>query len=116
MNFLVLSAGVPMGSQRGAEFQRMALLGRPLGRPQGIGGALLGTDRAMVGRAPPSDHLWLLPAFPADTDWRVNPDIPVSSPVTATWRISANPGGVPQEGPHLLHHTHNIVSPPSVNK
>lgn len=65
---------------------------------------------------PPPDHLWLLPAFPTDTDWRVNPDIPVSSPVTATWRISANPGGVPQEGPHLLHHTHNIVSPPSVNK
>ncbi|XP_011953265.3 RBPJ-interacting and tubulin-associated protein 1 isoform X2 [Ovis aries] len=48
-----MARGVPMGSQRGAEFQRMALLGRPLGRPQGIGGALLGTDRAMVGSAPP---------------------------------------------------------------
>ena len=36
MSFLVLSAGVPMGSQGGAEFQRMVLVGRPLGRPQAL--------------------------------------------------------------------------------
>ena len=45
MSFLVLSIGVPMGSRRGAEFQRMVLVGRPLGRTQGIGGALPGTEQ-----------------------------------------------------------------------
>ena len=71
MNVLILSAGLPMGSQQRAEFQRMALVGGPLGRPPGIGKALLGADRARLGSAAlSSDNLWLLPAFATDVDMR----------------------------------------------
>ena len=66
------------------------------------------------GAVPPSDHLWLLPTFHTDKDWRIIPPIPIASPVIATWCISANPEGVPQECPPTS--SINTVSPPVVNK
>lgn len=44
VSFLVLSVYLPLGSQPGAEFQRLGLVGRPWGRPPGINGALLRTE------------------------------------------------------------------------
>lgn len=72
--------------------------GQASGETTGFGGAFLGTDRATVGSAP-SDHLWLLPAFPTDTDWRVNPRHTCVQSCHGHMAYQCQLRGVPWEGP-----------------
>ena len=103
----------PMGSQLGAEFQRMGLVGGPWGRSLGIYGALLKTE-SKGGQCPPLTISSCSPLFTLIRIGGSTLHIPIASPVIATWCISANPEGVPQEGPPTS--SINTVSPPSVNK
>ena len=73
--------------------------GQASGETIGFGGAFLGTDRATVGSAPPLTTSGCSLLSPLIWIGGSTLDIPVFSPVMATWRISANSGGVPWEGP-----------------
>uniref|UniRef100_A0AAA9SIT9 RBPJ-interacting and tubulin-associated protein 1 n=1 Tax=Bos taurus TaxID=9913 RepID=A0AAA9SIT9_BOVIN len=73
--------------------------GQASGETTGFGGAFLGTDRATVGSAPPLTTSGCSLLSPLIQIGGSTLDIPVFSPVMATWHISANSGGVPWEGP-----------------
>lgn len=88
-------------------------VGGPWGRPPGIYGALLRTE-SEGGQCPPLTISGCSPLFTLTRTGGSSLHILIARPVIGTWCISANPEGVPQEGPPTS--SINTVSPPSVNK